>query len=201
MELSKKIGLIALGCAFTLNTHAASPWENRIYVSGGVGYNTFDVDDELEFDTYGLTGKFGIRFSPYLGVETRLAVGVTEDSWTIPDSTALSGDYKNIDMTHEYSIGQYVVLGYANESSFYPYASLGYAASGGKLEFNPATKENRNDEAPKRSESLDDSDFSYALGFNLVVQQDVAITAEYVSYLDTDDGHLSGFSVGLTRQF
>ncbi|MFL1464475.1 porin family protein [Marinobacter sp. HN1S83] len=201
MELSKKIGLIALGCAFTLNAHAASPWENRIYVSGGVGYNTFDVDDELEFDTYGLTGKFGIRFTPYLGVETRLAVGVTEDSWTIPDGTTLSGDYKDIDVTHEYSIGQYVVLGYANESSFYPYVSLGYAASGGKLELNPVTKENRNDEAPKVSESLDDSDFSYAFGFNLVIQQDLAVTAEYISYLDTDDADLSGFSVGLTRQF
>lgn len=201
MELSKKIGLIALGCAITFNAHAASPWENKLFLSGGVGYSTLDVDGGPEFDTYGLAGKFGVRFTPYFGLETRLAIGVTEDSWTIPSNTVASDDYKDVDMTHEYSIGQYVVLGYANSSNFYPYVSLGYAASGGKLELNPQTKENRNEEARKVSESLDDSDFSYAFGFNLVVQKDIAVTAEYISYLDTHDADFSSFYVGLTHQF
>lgn len=201
MDLHKKLGFIALGCAVTLGANAASSWEHRVYLTGGAGYNTYDVDGGADFDTYGLSGKFGVRFTPYIGLETRLAVGVTEDSATVPSESDLADNYKDIDVSHDYSIGQYVVLGYANESSFYPYVSLGYAASGGKLDLNPVVKDNRNNEAPKVSESLDDADFSYAFGFNLVVQQDVAVTAEYISYLDTSDANFSGFSIGLTRQF
>jgi len=175
----------------------------------GLGYGYFDqtmdnIDHSglnLEAETDNVLLQAGYQFNEYVAIEGRYWIGVGDATWTASSgyrgvSGDISGDYS--------SWGIYVKPMYPVTESFNVYALLGYAST--SLEAD--TNENF---------YWDSDEFSWGLGAEFGVTDNVFIFADYVNlgapdsvdyhdngntYPDVDvDGDLYTINVGVTYKF
>ncbi len=175
----------------------------------GIGYGYFDqtMDDiptahyglvNIEAETDNVLLQAGYQFNEYIAVEGRYWIGIGDATWTASQnylgvSGDLSGDYS--------SWGIYVKPMYPVTDSFNVYALLGYASTSLDADENPELY-------------WDTDEFSWGLGAEFGVTDNVFIFADYVNLGAPDDftwdptgetkdvdGDLYTFNVGVTYKF
>jgi len=171
----------------------------------GIGYGYFDQTmdninnrgEDLEAETNNVLLQAGYQFNKYIGVEGRYWIGVGDATWSDnTESEDYSGDYS--------SWGIYVKPMYPVTDSFNIYALLGYAST-------------TLDADTENDFYWDTSEFSWGLGAEYGITENIFIFADYVNLgypgsvdvndfgtviPDVDvDGELYTFNVGLTYKF
>lgn len=143
------------------------------YVGFGLSQQSID-GGFYDADVMTLDGKVGTYFNENFSGELRVGLGVQDD-------TVFGAD---IEVDNYY--GAYVRFGAPVTDGFYPYAIAGYtntkvSVSGGG--------------------SDSESDFSYGVGADMAISNDVDFTVEYMRYLDKDGGEVDGIGVGFKFKF
>ena len=142
---------------------------------GGVSYSELDYSEpglDLDFSTIG--GLVGYKLSNTFAIEVRGAKGQTDDD--------IYGYGVEVDKTMSV-FGRFSL---ANQSNITPYLLGGF--SKGWLSADGGYK-------------VDETDFSYGLGLAFSLTDELAVSAEYVSMLDTDDAEVNAASLLLTYDF
>lgn len=178
--------LIALLTAGILGTTLSAPALADIYKSGGpslyagANYTFLNVDgaNGSDADVGAIVARVGGKVTPFFGLEARGGFGVTDDR--IAPGTDL--DLNSL-------FGGYATLNLDNESPATPYAILGFS----RYEFEVSNS--------LGTAKDDDSDFSYGIGVDLDVTQELSANLEYMRYGDQDDVTLDGIAAGLTFRF
>jgi len=177
----------------------------QFYVGLGYGYFDQTMDDinhrglNIEAETDNILFQAGYQFNEYIAIEGRYWLGVGDATWSISNLPGIddSGDYS--------SWGIYVKPMYPVTDSFNVYALLGYASTS-------------LDADGRRDFYWDTDDFSWGLGAELGVTDNVFVFADYVNlgypdsfdYTDPDgnkfndtyvDGNLYTFNIGVTYKF
>ncbi|ACV26180.1 porin family protein [Kangiella koreensis] len=143
------------------------------YVGFGLSQQGLDTGF-FDADMMTLDGKVGTYFNENFSGELRLGLGVQDD-------TVFGTD---VDIDNYY--GAYVRFGAPVTDGFYPYAIAGYTNT--KVGYSGGGSES-------------ESDFSYGLGADMAITNDVDFTVEYMRYLDKDAGELDGIGVGFKFKF
>lgn len=141
----------------------------------GFGATQHNLDGGFfDADVMTLDGKIGTYFNENFSGEFRLGLGMTDD------------DFFGSDIEVENYYGAYLRAGIPVTDAFYPYAIAGYSnvkvgVSGGG--------------------SDSESDFSYGLGADFALTNDMDLSIEYMRYLDKDGGEIDGIGLGLKFKF
>lgn len=160
---------------------AGSATAQDMYKSGmgglyaGVNYTFMDVDyrGAASADVGTLSGKVGVMATDFLGVEARAGFGVDDDR--------VLGQKVKLDNF----FGGYATINMANQSPVTPYAVLGFTRI----------------EAEFGSRSDDELDFSYGVGLNVELAQNLSGNLEYMRYYDDSDITVDGIGLGLQMNF
>lgn len=160
---------------------AGSATAQDMYKSGtgglyaGVNYTFMDVDYDgfASADVGTLSGKVGVMATDFLGLEARAGFGVDDDR--------VAGAKVELDSF----FGGYATINMVNQSPVTPYAVLGFTRI----------------EASVGSVTDDDSDFSYGLGLNVKLAQNLSGNLEYMRYYDDSDITVDGIGLGLQMNF
>lgn len=168
----KKTSILSSVLAASIASTSFSASAAELYAGGN-----FAVLDADEVTLNAIYGRFGALFNENLSAEARVGFGVGDDTW---------GDAK-VELDNFY--GAYVRGGIPVGEIFYPYAILGYTK--GKISVS----------GDGGSASFSDSDLSFGVGADFKVSDLLKINAEYLSYVDSDDVELTGFSVGVSFSF
>ncbi|KYJ86671.1 outer membrane protein [Sulfurovum riftiae] len=172
----------------------------------GIGYGYFDQTMDsinntvlnIEAETDNVVLQAGYQFNEYIAVEGRYWLAVGDATWSA------SGDYLGVsgDLSGDYSSwGIYVKPMYPVTESFNVYALLGYASTSLDADENPDFY-------------WDTDEFSWGLGAEFGVTDNVFVFADYVNLGAPDDftwdptgetmdvdGDLYTFNVGVTYKF
>lgn len=143
------------------------------YVGFGLSQHNLDAGF-FDADVMTLDGKIGTYFNENFSGEFRLGLGVQDDT--------VFGE----DVELENYYGAYIRAGIPVSDGFYPYAIAGYSnmkvgVSGGG--------------------SDSESDFSYGVGADMAITNDVDFTVEYMRYLDKDGVEIDGIGLGFKFKF
>lgn len=168
----KKTSILSSIVAASIASASISASAAELYAGGN-----FAVLDSNEVTLNAIYGRFGALFNENLSAEARIGLGVGDDN---------VGGVK-VELDNFY--GAYVRGGIPVGEVFYPYAIVGY------------TKGKISASGPFGSGSFSDSDFSFGVGADFNVSDLLKINAEYLSYVDSDDVELTGFSVGVSFSF
>lgn len=138
--------------------------QSEFYVTGG--YSALDGDDAT---LSALTGRGGVFFNDYFGVEGEASFGLGEEDLEFGSSIELSNQFAG------YAIGKYPVA-----ENIDIFGRVGY----GTAEFDVNVD-------GLGSGSVDVDGFSYGVGGQLFFTENVGIRAEYTRF-EADDNELDG---------
>ncbi|WP_166263837.1 porin family protein [Marinobacter caseinilyticus] len=162
----------------------AAPSYADMYKSSDVGlyaggnYTFVNVDGNgFDADLGTLSGKVGANVTPFLGLEARAGFGVDDDT------------QNGVELSADNFFGGYATLNLANESPATPYAIFGF------------TRYELEAQSFFGTVSDSESDFSYGLGVNLALSEELSGNIEYMRYFDKDDVTIDGIGLGLTVNF
>lgn len=168
----KKIAILKSLLVASIASATFTASATELYAGGN-----FAVLDLEEATVNSIYGRFGANFSENFSAEVRLGMGAGDDT------------VGGIDVELDNFYGAYIRGGVPAGEVFYPYAVLGYTKAKAEFSWNGGTY------------SDSESDFSYGVGADFSITENLKINAEYLSYLDKDDAELTGFSAGVTFLF
>ena len=193
MHINKTLPLALALTGVAAPALAVDQGEN--YLGGGFGMLSYDTDaefqgEQLEFDPTALVWRAGHGVVDNFAVEGRLGFGLSDDSVTRP----INGNAGTIEAEIDQFFGIYGV-GYLPINDTFSVYGLAGITSG---ELTATGKVNGTTVA---EESDDDTDFSYGVGAELGLTEDISGYAEWVSYFDEDDYDITGVTVGAKYSF
>ena len=150
----------------------------------GAAYTFTSVDPDVatadRFSPTMLVAKGGYEFFDYFGLELRAGVGVT-------DGTRVSGGVEET-LSFDSMYGGYLKLQTGGED-FNPYFMAGY------------TNVELTAEAGGLTDTLDDRSFSYGLGVDGILSDNIFFTLELIRYYNVDSVTVDGAGVGITARY
>ncbi|MBY6019574.1 porin family protein [Ferrimonas balearica] len=174
--MKRSLIALALGAAMISVPAAANLDQGYGYIGGQLNY--FDLDTGLgSVNPMALTFLGGYQFNPYLALEGRIGVGVTDDDLTIWDETV------SVEVDHYYA--GYLVGTLPLTDWVSVYGLLGYA----ETKISASSGGNSADES--------DNDLSYGLGLKMNASENAGFTLEYIELYDD----VSSLNLGFTYQF
>jgi opacity protein-like surface antigen len=174
---TKSLALMILSTAtFTSQSLLADSTHGSRYVGGSVGFMEIESGGSEDASINTIEGRLGGYANDYLAVETRLGIGLTDDT--------VSGT----DLSLRYSLGAYVRAGFPITEQVFPYVILGFS----RADFETKSL--------GMKETTAETDSSYGIGIDVEVIN-LALTAEYLNMIDKNDITFSGFSIGFTTKF
>ncbi len=148
---------------------------------------TVSIDDTT-LNYTALIGRIGAQFHENLSAEARLGFGISDDTHdftaTVNGSTATYTYDSKIDNLY----GGYLRVG-ASVEKFYPYLLVGWTELDQKITVLGSTS---NDSG---------SDFSYGIGTDIHVSDNISANLEWVNYYDKGNHEISGFLIGIVSSF
>ena len=175
--------LAFVGVAALVSTPVTGSEAGSTYAGGQFALLDYDVDGLSSFNPTGLVGRVGHFVVDYVAIEGRIGFGLGDDSITV-QGIRVDGQLENL-------FGAYVVGHLPIEGAFSPYGLLGFTSAKAKLEL-PGFGV---------SETDTDSGFTWGLGVDIRVSQQVSVNGEYVRYLDERDYVFSALSFGVNFWF
>lgn len=159
----------------------------------GFQYASFDLsaaDFPEDFGPTGLIGRAGSNINEYISIEGRLGFGLSDDTITATQNFTTASVSVELDtLIGLYGVGR-VPLG--NSSSLYAVVGLTQVE---------ATESYSSTAIGSASFSEDESDFSYGIGADIGILYNVAVSVEYVQYIDKSDVDVSAISLGVKFGF
>ncbi|MYM63070.1 porin family protein [Pseudomaricurvus sp. HS19] len=188
MKATKTVTLGALLSLLTATPALAldSGW----YAGASYAQTSYKESGLSELDLSALQAQGGYRLTPHLALETRLGLGVGDDS------TRESIYGERVDATAEID---YVVSGFAkailplDAVELYVIAGVTYAS----IEYDVRLV----DYGYSASGDDSGSDFSYGAGLAVNPNDNVSVFIEYVNYYDKDEVEIDGYNVGVNFYF
>lgn len=160
---------------------AAGPWVGVDY--SWLEFENEDTRDALEPRAAIVRG--GLELNEWFGLEARAGTGIRSDKRSIPGGEA------RFDLDR--LLGGYATVSFPVGKVARPYLIGGFTEAKGELtgDFNGVELSG--------SETTDDHSWGGGIALNLT--DTFAINAEYMQYLDNDDGELSSISLGVRSAF
>ena len=191
MHINKTLPL-----AFALAGVAAPAFaveQGETYLGGGfamVNYEETIQGDNLDFDPTALVGRIGYGVVDNFAIEGRLGFGLSDDSVSRTDGVNTATATVEVDqIAGVYGVGYLPV---SEVFSIYGLAGFTRGELTAKVELNGASLSEASD---------DDTDFSYGVGAEAGLAQNISGYVEWVSYLDKDDYETTGVSLGAKYSF
>ncbi len=179
MRIAKVLPVSLMLAALT--TPALAFDQGDTYLGGGFSRITYDQDGLGDASPSAIIGRLGYFITDQIAIEGRAGLGVGDDNVTV------SGVDVNIEV--EQVAGAYALghLPVADVFSLYglvgfTYGELSASALGVSLDD-------------------DDTDFSYGIGGELRVAQNVSAYAEWAKYFDESSYDVTGITVGANYRF
>jgi len=155
----------------------------QFYVEGAYMPTTIDLNGAMKLKPAALTGLVGYDVHPNLAVEGTLGLGATSGSAPIPNNNAsLTAKYKS-------SYGVFVKPRFQATSALELFARVGYVKS--KVEFSAAGY----------SDSGSGSSTSWGFGGNYAIDNQLYLTASYMSLYKKDGSKIDGLNMGVGYKF
>ena len=147
---------------------------------GALGYSQLDGS---QGDLGAVTGRLGAKFTPNLGVEGEVSVGVKDDDFRIG---TVDGSIK-----HEYDAAAYVVGTLPINDQFELFARGGYGYSKIKSELGGLSR------------TADGDSWNYGAGANFYFDAQNGIRGDWTrrDFTDSDAGEVDVYSVSYVRRF
>lgn len=164
-----------------LATPALAIEQGDTYVGGGYSMVTVDIDTFDDADPTAAIGRLGYGITDNIAIEGRLGFGLSDDG--LRDT--------GLDIEIDQLAGVYGVAHLPLAEAFSLYGLAGFTYGELSLVL-PGTSVTVND---------DDTDFSYGVGGQLDVSEDVAAFVEWTRYFDESDYEVSGLTVGANFNF
>lgn len=146
------------------------------YVGASVGFMEMEHQGNSEASINQIEGRVGAYVNDFLAFETRLGLGLTND--TVNDT----------EFSLRYSVGAYIRAGFPVHEQAFPYLILGFS----RADFEA--------KAAGKSENDAETDSSYGVGIDVEIVN-MSLSAEYLNMIDKNDISFSGFTVGFSTQF
>jgi len=162
--------------ALTSQPLLADSTHGHRYVGASIGFMEIENQTNNEASINHIEGRAGGYMNDFLAFETRLGVGLTDDT------------VNGVDLSLRYSLGAYIRAGYPVHEQAFPYVILGFS----RADFEAKTAGNSVNDA--------ETDSSYGVGIDVEIAN-LSLTAEYLNMIDKNDTSFTGFSVGFTTQF
>ncbi|MBY5993324.1 porin family protein [Ferrimonas balearica] len=145
----------------------------------GAQFNYGQVDTQFgDANPIALHALGGYQFNPYLAVEGRIGLGVSDDE-TNEDITIEIDSYYGLYLTGTLPLSDWVKV----------YVLLG------------ATDVNLEQDLDSRSDTFGSTDVTYGVGLSLLATERLAITIEAVQWLDKGDIDVAGLGLGVRYDF
>jgi outer membrane immunogenic protein len=173
------VAAVAFGGAAVAQTSPAA-YQNGPTYYGTLGYSQLDQSDG---DLGAITGRFGAKFNPNLGVEGEVSVGVKDDDFRIG---TVEGSIK-----HEYDAAAYVVGTLPINDQFELFARGGYGTTKIKAEAGGLSRE------------ADGTSWNYGAGANFYFDAQNGVRGDWTrrDFTDSDAGEVDVYSVSYVRRF
>ena len=164
-----------------LATPALALEQGDTYIGGGFGMVSYDVEGFEEAKPTALVGRLGYGILDNIAIEGRLGFGFTDDEINI---NGVEVDANIDQLAGVYGVG-YIPLA----DQFSLYGLLGFSYGEGSVDI------------AGLSFSDDDTDFSYGIGAQLDLTDNVSGYAEWVQYFDESDYEVSAITLGANYHF
>ncbi|MDR9433362.1 MAG: porin family protein [Spiribacter sp.] len=164
-----------------MTTPALAVEQGETYLGGGLGYASYDETGIEEANPTALIGRLGYGLADHIAIEGRLGFGLTDDDIDVLGI--------NVDVNIEQIAGVYAVgyLPLAEQFSLYGLAGLTYAE--GSIDVVGLNFDG------------DDTDFSYGVGAQIDMSENVSGFLEWVQYLDESSYEVSAITLGASYHF
>lgn len=182
MRVKRGLLLMAVGAAAMPLAAMANPDSYAALQLSQVEYSESGAPD---LEPTALTARLGANLSPNFGLELRVGTGLSDDSITVgPEKLTLELDN---------AISAYARVMAPMGERFTAYAMVGLTRSKITAKFRDATG----------SFSMSDSetDLSYGVGGELLLNVNTFVSVEYARLLDGDDYELDALSIGIGFRF
>ncbi len=161
--------------------------ESKFYVGGNVVRMTDKGDEAPAIHPLALSLRGGVEFNRYLSLEARYSKGIESDEGTVTGIT--------FDLELEYLYGVYA-KGVLPIGRFSPYAMVGYSKG----------KETATVEIFDLVVSDSDKGFSFGLGVDFPLGDNVSLNAEWTRFVEGEDDlgvgfKIEGLTVGVAMRF
>lgn len=176
MKLLRFVPFALLACATVANAQTGS--KGTFF---GLDYLLADssvIEDPEELNPNAVRMRFGGYTSKYLGYETHLATGVSDDETSA--NTVL-------DIDRIYAL--YARMHYRPFARLELFALAGIAWTDYTVDTPTSNRRDR------------DGDFSYGGGFMFHLDGEDSITADWVNYLDDRNAEMRAWSIGVLRRY
>ena len=164
-----------------LATPALAIEQGDTYVGGGFSMVTVDIDTFDDVDPTAAVGRLGYGVTDNIAIEGRLGFGLSDDELENTDVDVeidqLAGVYGVAHLPLGEAFSLYGLAGFT-------YGELSYAAPGTSFTVDE-----------------DDTDFSYGIGGQFDVSDNVAAFVEWAQYFDESDYEITGVTVGANFNF
>lgn len=146
----------------------------------GVNYAHMDVDlGDHSVDLGAVVFKAGYQFNEWVALEARAGVGVRDDDF--------NHFGEKVDVKLDNLFGGYLIAGIPTATIVYPYAVVGY------------TRARFEASVPGFTTADSEEDFSYGVGANFAVTEQVMVNLEAIRYLE--DAQADTIGLGVTYRF
>jgi hypothetical protein len=147
-------------------------------VYGGVGYTLFDGDDA---SVGGLTGRLGVGFGQYFGIEGEVSLGVVDDEIRVGTT--------NVDVELDNAFGLYGVGRLRVSPQVDLFGRIGWAQA------------EVSGSAGGLSASADENGLAYGVGGNFWLTEKDGVRGEFTRFDFDDDAELDTWAISYVRKF
>lgn len=173
--------LISAAAATLFSTPVFATDAGEGYVGGQFSRTTYDETGIPDASPSAIIGRLGYFVVDNFAVEGRLGTGIADDSVTVFGTTA---DLEIDSIAGIYGVGHLPLGDIASV-----YAVAGFSRGEATVS------------VPGFSDSGDDTDFSYGVGFQAKFSPTLSGHVEYMSYLDKSDYEITAIGLGLNYHF
>ena len=175
---------MAIGLSTVVLTGNTAQADQRIGYFGAnlasIEYSEEGISQEA--DLKAAYARVGLDLTTYFSSELRLGFGLGNDTVDVLG--------REVDVQLDKVAGAYFRAGIPASEKVYPYAIVGYTYGELTASVTGLTR---------KTES--ESDLSYGVGIDFIIDYESIITFEYMSYLDKDGAEIKGPSIGLLTTF